>query len=165
VRWDVVGADGERVPVVVTGDPADAAVQVGDEAHRAGAVRTADGLLLTLDGATRPVLAVVDGDTTWVAVDGAGWPVVEAPPARVREVESDADAQVRSPMPGAVIAVHVTAGETVTAGTPLLAVEAMKMEHVLRAPQDGTVELLVRLGDQVVVDQPLATVHAEVGDA
>ncbi len=165
VRWDVVGTDGERLPVVVTGDPADAAVQIGPDAHVASARRTADGLLLTLDGTTRPVLALVDGDTTWVAVDGAVWPVVEAPPARVREVESDADAQVRSPMPGAVIAVHVTTGDTVAAGAPLLAVEAMKMEHVLKAPQDGTVELHVRLGDQVVVDQPLATVHASDVDA
>ena len=38
------------------------------------------------------------------------------------------------------------------------------MEHVLRAPLAGTVELLCRLGDQVVVDQPVAVIHAAVAD-
>ncbi len=115
-----------------------------------------DGLLLTLDGRTTAVLTAVDGATTWVALDGGTWAVVEAPPARVRAVAAASDAQVRSPMPGAVVAVHAATGDRVEAGAPLLAVEAMKMEHVLRAPQEGTVELLVRQGDQVVVDQPVA---------
>jgi 3-methylcrotonyl-CoA carboxylase alpha subunit len=42
-------------------------------------------------------------------------------------------------MPGVVVAVHVADGAQVTAGTPLLAVEAMKVEHTIRAPADGTV--------------------------
>jgi acetyl-CoA/propionyl-CoA carboxylase biotin carboxyl carrier protein len=49
----------------------------------------------------------------------------------------------------------------VTKGQPLLVVEAMKMEHTLSAPLDGTVgELLVRVGQQVKVDELLATVTA-----
>jgi len=42
-------------------------------------------------------------------------------------------------MPGVVVAVHVADGATVTAGTPLLAIEAMKVEHTIRAPADGIV--------------------------
>ncbi|MGB0631027.1 MAG: acetyl/propionyl/methylcrotonyl-CoA carboxylase subunit alpha [Alphaproteobacteria bacterium] len=42
-------------------------------------------------------------------------------------------------MPGVVVAVHVEDGAEVVAGTPLLAVEAMKVEHTIRAPADGTV--------------------------
>jgi acetyl-CoA/propionyl-CoA carboxylase biotin carboxyl carrier protein len=42
----------------------------------------------------------------------------------------------------------------------VLAVEAMKMEHVLKAPIDGVVEVLVKVGDQVDVDQPLARLRA-----
>jgi acetyl-CoA/propionyl-CoA carboxylase biotin carboxyl carrier protein len=64
-------------------------------------------------------------------------------------------------MPGSVIAVHVGQGDSVTKGQPLLVVEAMKMEHTLNAPLDGTVgELLVRVGQQVKVDELLATVTA-----
>jgi acetyl-CoA/propionyl-CoA carboxylase biotin carboxyl carrier protein len=66
---------------------------------------------------------------------------------------------VRSPMPGSVIAVRVAAQDPVAKGDVLLVVEAMKMEHALAAPLDGVVsELAVRVGDQVVVDQLLATV-------
>lgn len=47
---------------------------------------------------------------------------------------------VITPMPGKVIKLYVAAGETVTKGQSLLIVEAMKMEHVIRAPLDGVVE-------------------------
>jgi acetyl-CoA/propionyl-CoA carboxylase biotin carboxyl carrier protein len=42
--------------------------------------------------------------------------------------------------------------------------EAMKMEHSLRSPVDGVVELLVAVGDQVKVGQPLARVAARMED-
>jgi len=158
VRWDVLGIDGERIALSATADR----LQVGDASYAVSAVPTADGLLLTLDGATHDVLTAVDGASVWVAADGGTWQVTEAPPARVRASAADADAEVRSPMPGAVVAVHAATGATVVAGDPLLAVEAMKMEHVLKAPLGGTVEVLVREGDQVVVGQPLARVHPDV---
>jgi acetyl-CoA/propionyl-CoA carboxylase biotin carboxyl carrier protein len=59
-------------------------------------------------------------------------------------------------MPGTVIAVEVANGDTVTAGTVLVVVEAMKMEHALTAPADGIVEVTVARGDQVAVNQVLA---------
>ena len=53
-------------------------------------------------------------------------------------------------MPGAVSEVRVEAGQTVVAGTVLAIVEAMKMEHAITAPADGTVtEVLVRAGATV----------------
>jgi biotin carboxyl carrier protein len=55
--------------------------------------------------------------------------------------------------------VYVTRGETVRVGQPLVAVEAMKMEHVVAATADGMVsEILVKPGDSVSLDQPLAVV-------
>ncbi len=44
-----------------------------------------------------------------------------------------------TPLPGTVVAVHVTPGQQVLRGAPLVTVEAMKMEHTLTAPYDGTV--------------------------
>ena len=49
------------------------------------------------------------------------------------------DHGLRAPMPGRIVAVLVRAGDRVRRGTPLLALEAMKMEHVLTAPADGIV--------------------------
>ena len=60
------------------------------------------------------------------------------------------DGAILSPMPGRVIAVAVAAGEAVTKGQKLLTLEAMKMEHSLTAPFDGTVaQLNAREGGQV----------------
>jgi len=64
--------------------------------------------------------------------------------------ESAGDGQIRSPMPGRIVQLHITAGAKVAKGQPLIVLEAMKMEHVLTAPFDGTVaELTVKQGDQV----------------
>ena len=154
--WEVLDDDGQRLRLVVT----DRHLTVGGREHEVGAEPLPDGLLLTLDGVTRTALVAVDGMTTWVHVDGATWAVTAAGPQQVRGQQAGNDDVVRSPMPGAVVAVHVRTGETVEKGTPLVAVEAMKMEHVLRAPHAGTVEVLVRAGEQVTVGQPLAGVTA-----
>ena len=66
-----------------------------------------------------------------------------------------------APMPGKVIAVDVTAGQTVLAGQKLLTLEAMKMEHTLTAPFSGTVaELTVKPGAQVQVEALLVRIDA-----
>ena len=63
-----------------------------------------------------------------------------------------------APMPGGVVAVHVDDGASVVAGAPLVSIEAMKMEHQVVAPHDGTVQVLVAVGDQVRRGQPVARV-------
>ncbi|WP_421848308.1 acetyl/propionyl/methylcrotonyl-CoA carboxylase subunit alpha [Novosphingobium sp.] len=70
------------------------------------------------------------------------------------------DGAILAPMPGKVIAVEVAAGDTVTKGQKLLVLEAMKMEHALTAPFDGTVaELTVAVGSQVSVEALLVRVE------
>jgi 3-methylcrotonyl-CoA carboxylase alpha subunit len=55
-------------------------------------------------------------------------------------VSADAEeGSLVTPLPGTLVAVHVTAGEQVARGAPLVTVEAMKMEHTLTAPYAGTV--------------------------
>jgi acetyl-CoA/propionyl-CoA carboxylase biotin carboxyl carrier protein len=62
-------------------------------------------------------------------------------------------------MPGTVTLVQASVGDQVQAGTPLLVVEAMKMEHVLTAPLAGTVtELGVTAGQSVRLDERVAVV-------
>jgi len=72
---------------------------------------------------------------------------------------SAADGAILSPMPGKIIAVEVTQGQQVAKGQKLLTLEAMKMEHTLTAPFDGTVvELTAVPGAQVQVEALLARI-------
>jgi acetyl-CoA/propionyl-CoA carboxylase biotin carboxyl carrier protein len=67
-----------------------------------------------------------------------------------------------APMPGAVIAVHAAVGDRVTAGDPVVTLEAMKMEHAVVAPTDGVLaELSVQSGDQVTRGLVLAVIAGE----
>lgn len=49
-------------------------------------------------------------------------------------------ADLKAPMPGLVIEVRVQVGDTVKKGDPVIVLEAMKMENVLKSPGDGTVK-------------------------
>jgi propionyl-CoA carboxylase alpha chain len=61
-----------------------------------------------------------------------------------------------SPMPGLLVDLAVQPGQKVLAGERLAVIEAMKMENILTATQDGTVgELLARKGESLAVDQPI----------
>lgn len=68
-------------------------------------------------------------------------------------LESEA---LASPLPGKVIAVKVRKGERVAEGAPLLVLESMKMEHIIKAPRDGAVvDVLKGLGDIIESNSPL----------
>ena len=65
-------------------------------------------------------------------------------------------------MPGQVIALLVTEGQVVRAGDPLVILEAMKMEHTIRAPHDGIVAAIhVHPGTQVAASAVLLDVRQE----
>ncbi len=64
--------------------------------------------------------------------------------------------QIEAPMPGKLIQVNVKAGDTVEQGTTLLVLEAMKMEHSLKAPRDAKVsEVHYNVDDQVAMNAVL----------
>ncbi|WP_425310783.1 acetyl/propionyl/methylcrotonyl-CoA carboxylase subunit alpha [Ammonicoccus fulvus] len=127
--------------------------------YRARVVHEGSALRLTLDGQQQRWLVVRDEDTFWVAGAGGTWDLRLRPliDPRIHD-EGTSDGEIRSPMPGAVIATFLEDGTEVEAGVRLLAVEAMKMEHALTAPVAGTVRIHVKQGDQVAEDQLLAVV-------
>jgi len=72
------------------------------------------------------------------------------------------DGEIEAPMPGKVTAVEISHGEKVAKGQRLLTLEAMKMEHALTAPFDGTVaDLAATAGTQVREGQLLVRVEPE----
>ena len=76
-----------------------------------------------------------------------------------------AQGSLLAPMPGSVLRVGAAVGDTVTAGQPLIWLEAMKMEHTVTAPSDGVLaELNVEAGQQVDVGAVLARVDTQQGD-
>ena len=75
------------------------------------------------------------------------------------------DGEIEAPMPGKVTAVEVSKDERVANGQRLLTVEAMKMEHALTAPFDGTVaELNATVGAQVKEGELLVRIDPEPSD-
>ena len=148
--------------VSLTGSPGDATATVEDGESRS-LQATLDGELLavTLDGLRTDHLVAAEGHQIWLTAAGRVVLVEEVREAPVRPEDAHSgDAELASPMPGAVVAVGVDDGATVTAGTVVVTVEAMKMEHALTAPVDGVVELLVGTGEQVKVGQVLARITA-----
>jgi acetyl-CoA/propionyl-CoA carboxylase biotin carboxyl carrier protein len=119
-------------------------------------------LTLTLDGLRRTYRVAEQDGLLWVAGPSGVAALREVAEVNVRGGDEHVgDAEIRSPMPGSVIAVPVASGSAVAAGDAVVIVEAMKMEHSLTAPVAGTVELLVEPGAQVRLDQVLARVVAQ----
>jgi len=69
----------------------------------------------------------------------------------LHEIETEArGGNLAAPMPGKIIAVLTAVGAKVTKGTPLIILEAMKMEHTIIAPATGTVKAIhYKVGEQV----------------
>lgn len=69
---------------------------------------------------------------------------------------STAVAQIKAPMPGLILDIHVKAGDFIQKGDPVLVLEAMKMENVLKSSGDGEIkEVLVHSGSSVEKNQVL----------
>ncbi|MEE8230814.1 MAG: biotin carboxylase N-terminal domain-containing protein [Qipengyuania citrea] len=99
----------------------------------------------------------VEDARTVVFADGQGFEF--ALESRGSGAAAAGSGAILAPMPGKVIAVDVAEGDRVAAGQRLMVLEAMKMEHALAAPFDGTVtELSTATGGQVQVEAVLAVV-------
>ncbi len=135
-------------------------VTVDDKTSTVRATRYPESI--EIDGRRYDYLAELGEDEAWVWVADHGTYLIPrlSPEQELGGLGGPASGEVRSPMPGTVIAVHTEPGAEVAEGEPLIVVEAMKMEHVLNAPVAGTVsDFAFSAGSQVVVDQLLMTVE------
>ncbi|MDX6428613.1 MAG: acetyl-CoA/propionyl-CoA carboxylase, biotin carboxylase, biotin carboxyl carrier protein [Streptosporangiaceae bacterium] len=153
----------DPVPVRVRGRSAAAEISVNGAAPVPAALDHGlerGGSAVAYGGRTTAYALAADERTVWVGRDGRTWAVREFVPGAAGSAAGVAGGGVlRSPMPGTVLAVKVARGDAVTAGQPLVIVEAMKMEHTVTAPVDGIVaDLPARTGAQVALDAVLAEI-------
>jgi acetyl/propionyl-CoA carboxylase alpha subunit len=133
------------------------------EPHEVRVTRFADPeLAYEEDFVVRRFRVATTADRTFVHIPSAARSIALIERPRFPERSADAiTGGCTAPMPGKVVKVAVEPGQHVAAGTLLLVLEAMKMEHSIHAPYAGTVErILVSTGDQVPGDALLVIVAA-----
>ncbi|MBH1841005.1 acetyl/propionyl/methylcrotonyl-CoA carboxylase subunit alpha [Stenotrophomonas maltophilia] len=128
--WRVQCDDAAPVQVIGTANMQGLTVQLGERRWSLQLLRDGDQLyLFGADGQHRFTLHDPVGESDHAVADGGS---------------------LLAPMPGKIVATLVAAGTEVKRGTPLVVLEAMKMEHTLQAPADGTVKgYRAKAGDQV----------------
>jgi acetyl/propionyl-CoA carboxylase alpha subunit len=152
VRYRV---DGEHVDLRVDDRPLGAQVLRGVTPTSSSTYRVD----LEVDGSRRTFTVGVDGRHLDVSsragsLDFEEVDLLPPPPS------ADVAGSLVAPMPGLVVRTEIEPGDRVCTGRPLLVLEAMKMEHTVRAPYDGVLDrLLVAVGDQVTVGQLLAVLE------
>ncbi|GAB2186912.1 ATP-binding protein [Roseibium sp. LAB1] len=138
-----------------------------DEGLREYALVKVEGDAITYDcGGHRARAVVVEGRKgLTVFLGGHAFPVILPDTLSADEEAGGAGDQLIAPMPGLVKVLNAKAGEAVTKDQPLVILEAMKMEHTLKAPRDGVIgEVLVAEGEQVT-DGTILLALAEEADA
>ena len=110
-----------------------------------------DGKIVVLTGNGRVSGRVYRRDNTYdLSADGEHVTLSLIDPLAYDLSADQEETQLTAPMPGRIVAVLVQEGQAVVKGTPLIVMEAMKMEHTIVALADGRVDqLLVSVGDQV----------------
>jgi geranyl-CoA carboxylase alpha subunit len=110
----------------------------------------------SVDGRWGRAIFARDGDTSWWLADGAEIALVDAQLHSRASAVASAPGSLLAPMHGRVTQVLIEAGSEVAAGALLVVLEAMKMEHQIRAPRAGIVGALhAKAGDQVAARQCL----------
>jgi biotin carboxyl carrier protein len=95
-------------------------------------------LKVTVNGTTYDVMVEEVGEVA-AAVAPVATPAPAAAPAPVAAPAPAEGENICAPMPGTVLSVNVSAGQTVKKGDVLCVLEAMKMENEIYAPRDGSV--------------------------
>ena len=176
VRLAFAEAEGTPpIPVVATRSASHSTWQLsvnrnGEESnHYEGKLQRLDGdaVAITLDGHRRRLLARTElsagGETIILTAAGFESRLIWRRSDRVDHLSHEVEAKLSAPMHGTLVALLVEPGQPVEKGTPLVVVEAMKMEHTLSAPAAGAVEAFhFKVGDAVAQgDELLAFASAE----
>ena len=121
-------------------------------------------LAIDIDGEALSAVAVCDDRAATVFTSDTTWRLPLFDPVAEAEAGASeaAPAVPLAPMPGVVVAVSVAGGDRVAKGQPLLVIEAMKVEHTVRAPAAGTVDAVhYAIGDRVDEGAELAAFTPE----
>jgi len=175
--WRNIWSQMQTTTFVGTGDP----IRVGYRFDRANRCRA-----VTIDDVPRPDIEVTacDGDAVDISVDGVirhyrvhhleattwvdgpdGSSVLDEVPRFALPGSQLAAGALVAPLPGTVVKVAVSVGDVVDAGDTLIAIEAMKMEHEVRAAVGGTVtEIHVAAGEQVEAGRLLVVLGGQDAD-
>ncbi|WP_197965785.1 acetyl-CoA carboxylase biotin carboxyl carrier protein subunit [Bradyrhizobium diversitatis] len=120
--------------------------------------------VVMIAGESQPVRFAIDGETIHVHMNGETRSLHYCDPLRTlaRSRQEISQTVARAPMPGVVIVARVSPGEAVSAGTALMTIESMKLETVIRSPQDGIVERIhFKEGESFEQDAVLVTLLEE----
>lgn len=120
--------------------------------------------VVMIAGESQPVRFAIDGDTVHVHINGETRSLHYRDPLRTlaRSKQETSQAVARAPMPGVVIVTRVSPGQAVSVGTALMTIESMKLETVIRSPQDGIVERIhFKEGESFEQDAVLVTLLEE----
>ncbi|UFN46834.1 ATP-grasp domain-containing protein [Roseomonas sp. OT10] len=122
-----------------------------------------DGALrLTLDGVSRRLRVVRQGEELTVILDGRNHALRRIDPLAPPRADTVGSDRVVAPIPARVVRVLVAVGDAVARGAPLVVLEAMKTEITLRAPAEGTVATLrATVGEMVEEGVELVSLTAE----
>jgi acetyl-CoA/propionyl-CoA carboxylase biotin carboxyl carrier protein len=160
--------------IFAAGPADDAAVAIGDgpqqsaRLHRSGA-----SVRLELAGRSTSFTIAIVGDRFWLGTRDSTVDIelldratqLAEHRATLTRVAGAANPNIRTPMPGTVVALSVASGDSVQTGQLLLTVEAMKMEHKMLASIAGVVTIDVKPGDLVSLDQIVASIIPHEGAA
>ena len=139
----------------------DAAVLDGRRVAFERVERDGELAAIRIDGKEHPLVTAVEGSRIWVWCDGVAVAFERVASSKSGAASPrEAGGDLISPMPGRVRRLLVEDGAHVTRGDVILVLEAMKMEHAIRSPMDGTVRLRVAEGDLVEAGIELAAVES-----
>ncbi|MBX9456587.1 MAG: acetyl/propionyl/methylcrotonyl-CoA carboxylase subunit alpha [Rhizobium sp.] len=133
---------GEPLEVIVTQDPRGYRLEISGRCCAVEGTMSSDGRLTARIDGRKLEAWFWKHDNAWdLFVDGRRYLVGQPDPFAEGQPES-AHGGLTAPMPGVIRAVLAFPGEKVEKGRALVVMEAMKMEHTIRAPSDGTVEAI-----------------------
>ena len=114
-----------------------------------GAINSGDARII-MDGDNFNAYAAPHLDRLRIWIGAEHWDIALPDPLAGISAHHSSEGSLTAPMPGVITLLSAKPGETIEAGKPLLVMEAMKMEHAIKAPYDGVVKAYkFKAGDQV----------------